>query len=112
MIALVTGATGFIGQRLTAQLLGQGFSTRILTRGRHPLPERYCKILFYGDSKGEVEMLIPFVDGVDVLYRCAGEIRDQVKMYSVYATVCRFSEDWIMSNSIRGNTTGTDCVRW
>ena len=81
MIAAVTGATGFIGQRLVARLLeGGAFSeVRILTR--RPRPSERARV-FVGDLvTGALE---PLLDGVDVIFHCAGELRDEARMRSVH----------------------------
>lgn len=84
MLVGITGGTGFIGRVLILRHLALGDTVRLLSR-RSPydmaLPDSVH--MFHGDLTGPVEVLIPFVDGVDVLYHCAGEIKDQTKMYSV-----------------------------
>lgn len=47
-----------------------------------PKPVKYYK----GDLTEKSSELINFVDGVDILYHCAGEIRDQGKMHAVHVT--------------------------
>lgn len=37
-------------------------------------------IAFQGDLNAQAEVLTPFIDGVDVLYHCAAELRDEAKM--------------------------------
>lgn len=80
----ITGGTGFIGKTLVLGHLAAGDTVRLLSRRsiyNMALPDSVQ--VFHGDLTGPAEFLIPFVDGVDVLYHCAGEIKDQTKMYSV-----------------------------
>jgi nucleoside-diphosphate-sugar epimerase len=78
MIALVTGTTGFIGQHLVAQLLLQGFSVCILTRGTYPLPETLAQQveIVYGDLIDKISIL-KSVSGWDIVFHLAGELNNQ-----------------------------------
>jgi nucleoside-diphosphate-sugar epimerase len=82
MIVAVTGGTGFIGSAVVRAHLAQGDRVRILTRraGVHPWPGvRYVN----GDlARGDVPS--DFVDGVDVLYHCAGELREEGRMRALH----------------------------
>jgi len=74
---LVTGATGFIGQHLTRELLAHGESVRILTRGRSvggTVDERVEIVI--GDITDK-ETLWPATEDVDCIYHLAGEIRER-----------------------------------
>jgi nucleoside-diphosphate-sugar epimerase len=66
MIAAVTGATGFIGRALVARLRREPAirEVRILSR-RHGF---------------DLLKPVPALEGIDVLFHCAGEIRDEAKM--------------------------------
>lgn len=71
MIAAVTGGTGFIGSALVAALRRGGFSeVRVLSRR----------------SGGDLlkDDLHPFVDGADVLFHCAGELRREEAMRALH----------------------------
>lgn len=85
MIIGITGGTGFIGKYLALRHVEEGDSVRILSRRsghNQDLPKSIT--YFRGDlTKGVNADLIKFADGVDVLYHCAAEIRDQSKMDSV-----------------------------
>lgn len=84
MLVGITGGTGFIGKALVLRHLAAGDTVRLLSRRSiydTALPNSVQ--VFHGDLTGPVKLLIHFVDGVDVLYHCAGEIKDQTKMYSV-----------------------------
>lgn len=61
---LVTGATGFVGQRLVPHLVGQGFDVRAMTRN----PDRYAggdEAVVHGDVD-DPATLTDALDGVDV----------------------------------------------
>lgn len=86
MIVSITGGTGFIGRKLVLRHLAQGDSVRVLTRrnnvdGAPELPSaaQLCR----GDLLRGNDVLSAFVEGADVLYHCAAEIRDEPRMLAV-----------------------------
>lgn len=85
MDVAITGGTGFIGRRLVSHLLARGDRIKLLTRCPAAilgLPDSV--MLFEGDlTSGDVD-LRPFVTDVDVLFHCAGEIRDPMRMHAVH----------------------------
>lgn len=84
MIVAITGGTGFIGRKLVARHLARGDTVRVLTR--RPWHEAALPAgveAFVGDLAHYAE-LHPFVDQADVLYHCAGEIRDPARMEAVH----------------------------
>lgn len=86
MLVGITGATGFIGKALACEHVKRGDQVRILSRKDQSL-KNYDKIIFYlGDLTESSNHLIPFVEGVDVLYHCAGEIRNKDSMFDVHVT--------------------------
>jgi nucleoside-diphosphate-sugar epimerase len=85
MKVAITGGTGFVGRRLAHRHLAMGDAVRVLTRrpkGALSIPEGVQ--LFQGDLSVDAGALPAFVDGVDVLYHCAGEIRDEARMHSTH----------------------------
>ncbi len=80
MIVAITGGTGFIGRKLMQHHLAQGDEVRVLSR--RATAETGVK-LYRGDLSSDTE-LQSFVDGVDILYHCAGEIRDAARMQAVH----------------------------
>jgi len=70
--ACVTGGAGFIGRILAENLLKSGVSTRLLTRRKAGRKERYS--YFEGDLTDENSSLKGLMDGVDVVFHCAGEV--------------------------------------
>jgi nucleoside-diphosphate-sugar epimerase len=84
MIVAITGGTGFIGRRLVLHYLAQGSEVRVLTRRSlisTGLPDSVR--IFHGGLTDSAS-LDPFLDGVDILFHCAGEIRDETKMKEVH----------------------------
>jgi nucleoside-diphosphate-sugar epimerase len=81
MIAAVTGGTGFIGRALVQRLLSSHrFSeVRVLTRGRPVLAgvRVYCADLVRDPLEG-------FVRGADVVFHCAGEVREKSVMRKLH----------------------------
>jgi nucleoside-diphosphate-sugar epimerase len=85
MIVAITGGTGFIGRRLVRRHLGLGDEVRVLTRRPRPDAGLDGAVqAFSADLTDESAELRPFVDGADVLYHCAGEIRDENRMHSLH----------------------------
>ena len=67
---LVTGATGYIGARLTPRLLDEGHQVRALARDPAKLadvPWRQQAEVARGDL-GDVDSLVAAFDGIDVVY--------------------------------------------
>jgi len=89
MVVGITGASGYIGSALFERHLASGDEVRILTRAgtglrtiaQRPVPEQVTAIC--GDLADPDDNLTRFADGLDVLYHCAGEVRDQVRMPAV-----------------------------
>lgn len=85
MLIAITGATGFIGRKLVMKHLSQGDQVRVLSRrspGESGLPDHvewHC-----GDLVRNEYDLQLFIDQADVLYHCAGEIRDVTRMATLH----------------------------
>jgi nucleoside-diphosphate-sugar epimerase len=84
MIIAITGGTGFIGKKLVLCHLARGDAVRVLTRrasGESGLPAntQHC----HGDLTKSAD-LRPFVEGADVVYHCAGEVRNTELMQMVH----------------------------
>lgn len=82
MVVGVTGGSGFIGSALVRRHVEAGDVVRCLTRrpGR-PVPPGAQTI--QADLCAPDERLVRFVDGLDVLYHCAGELTDAGRMQAV-----------------------------
>jgi nucleoside-diphosphate-sugar epimerase len=78
----VTGASGFIGKILCDELMLQKHEISILTRKDVP-PITGVNVV-KGDLISDSANLQVFVDGVDVVCHCAGEIKDETLMERVH----------------------------
>ena len=81
MLVAVTGASGFIGKRLVTVLLGKGHKVRILSRSNRCMENVEC---FSGDLINPDIQLDTFLDDVDILFHCAGEVVDESQMKSIH----------------------------
>ena len=81
MIAAVTGGTGFVGRRLVEHLLASGtFSeVRVLTRSANAVPGAR---MLQGDLT--TVPLGPLVEGVDLVFHCAAELRNEATMRGLH----------------------------
>lgn len=89
MIVAITGGTGFIGRKLVLRHLERGDEVRVLSRNSPSeagLPDSVN--WFRGDLSGASD-LQAFADGADMLYHCAGEIRDEPRMVGVHVVGTR-----------------------
>ena len=75
MIVAVTGGTGFVGSAIVARHRAAGDEVRLLSRTAPP---------YRGDLVDPAVDLSAFLDGVDVLYHCAGEVRDPSRMHELH----------------------------
>lgn len=109
MIISLTGGTGFIGKRLIARHRSAGDTIRLLTRRPADDVESGEAVrLFHGDLGDRAVALRAFVEGADVLYHCAGEIRDPARMHAVHVdgtrrlleAACRTLGRWVQLSSV------------
>lgn len=84
MIVSITGGTGFIGRKLVMRHLDQGDSVRVLSRRSYSEIEMPDSVKLYRGDLSEPSNLLSFVNGADVLYHCAGEVRDVSRMRPVH----------------------------
>ncbi len=85
MIVAITGGTGFIGSGLVLRHLAMGDTVRLLSRqSKVKLGGTEIPVSHQGDLTNENFDFSPFVDGVDVLYHCAGEIVNPSHMRSLH----------------------------
>lgn len=85
-MALVTGATGFIGRRLAEMLVQQGWSVRLLVRdpGRLAASLQPVADTVTGDLR-EADVAARAVRGVDVIFHCAANVSTWDTFESYYA---------------------------
>lgn len=80
----ITGATGFVGRRLVGLHVARGDNVRVLTRGGAVASDLPAGVARHtGDLLGPSATLRGFANGLDVLYHCAGEARDEARMADV-----------------------------
>lgn len=85
MIISITGATGFIAKALTLKHLQRGDEVRVFSRRKREIldvPEAVQ--VFNGDLTVGGESLNQFVENADILYHCAGEIRNNDLMRKLH----------------------------
>lgn len=81
MIIGITGATGLIGRCLSSAYLDKEDEVRMLSR--NPTKNDGCN-WFQGDLVDNTVDLNPFLDGVDILYHCAGELENESQMEELH----------------------------
>ena len=86
MQVAITGGRGFIGSILVKHHLQHGDDVRILTRkvGYQPDDSSTQLEIYHADLTKQSKVLNDFVDGVDVLYHCAGESNNEDLMYQTH----------------------------
>ncbi|MEB2625107.1 NAD-dependent epimerase/dehydratase family protein [Pseudomonas sp. YuFO8] len=90
MKVLVLGANGFIGSRLVDRLLEEGHQVRILTRTQGKVSNKNTEA-FVGDLKDQNLDFVALLDGCEVIFNCAGEIRNENLMHELHvASTQRF----------------------
>jgi len=78
----ITGGSGFIGELLAEKHLESGDQVRILTR--HAPTKLGNSQYFFGDLTDPKVDLSEFVENVDILYHCAGELSNKSLMQSLH----------------------------
>lgn len=90
MKVLVLGANGFIGSKLVDRLIEDGHQVRILTRTQGKVTNENTEA-FVGDLKDHDLDIIALLDGCEVIFNCAGEIRNENLMHELHvASTQRF----------------------
>jgi len=82
MKVAITGGSGFLGRRLAAVHRQRGDEVRLLSRSSKDGQGDGGR-WFQGDLSADGDFRA-FVDGVDVLYHCAGELRDESRMEALH----------------------------
>lgn len=85
MLVAITGGTGFIGRKLAARLVEQGDTVRLLTR-RSTVPEKSALVEVHKCDlvAATISELSSMLEGVDVLYHCAGQLVDTASMQRLH----------------------------
>jgi nucleoside-diphosphate-sugar epimerase len=80
----ISGATGFIGEKLVERYIASGDSVRIISRRKYTEINNIDKVKLYNhDITKDDASLSDFFSGIDIFFHCAAEINDQRKMYEV-----------------------------
>ena len=82
MIIAITGGSGFIGKLLVEQYLQTNHQVRLLSR--RPLPKNNRYTSYIGDLTDPNIDLSGFLDGVDIIYHCAGEVINEALMNELH----------------------------
>ena len=82
MLVAITGGSGFIGRALVQKHIDKGDQVRVLTRNPRKLPNRVEGVV--GDLSDPHSDLEKFVEGVDLIYHCAGELTDETQMLKLH----------------------------
>lgn len=78
-LACVTGGTGMVGRKIVEHLVAEGYDVRVLTR--KVLTDKPKLSYIVGDLSDR-EVLSRFLDGADLVFHCAAELRDVSMMRS------------------------------
>jgi len=82
MIIAITGGSGFIGRELVKHYLQTSHQVRILSRKNLQNNNKF--ISFIGDLTDPNVNLSEFLDSVDILYHCAGEVVNEQLMNELH----------------------------
>jgi len=82
MVVGITGASGFVGSALMRRHIDAGDVVRCLSRRSKAVSQSGVQVI-EGNLEKPDNALARFADGLDVLYHCAGEVRDVHRMQAV-----------------------------
>ena len=82
MLVGITGASGFVGSALVRRHVDAGDVVRCLSRRSKAVSQSGVQVI-EGNLEKPDNALARFADGLDVLYHCAGEVRDVHRMQAV-----------------------------
>ena len=82
MIIAITGGNGFIGKLLVKKYLDKGHQVRLLSRKSVSM-NKNCT-LFIGDLTSSSVDLTNFLENVDILFHCAGELTNESLMVDLH----------------------------
>ena len=81
--AFVTGASGFIGNALVAQLIGEGYGVKVLTRKIDHQFNSQVELV-YGDLISETLNLNRVLLDCDLIFHCAGQLKGDENMRQLH----------------------------
>ncbi len=79
-IACVTGGTGMVGSKIVDLLLKHNYLVRVLTR-QESYKKRFVEIVLGGLDDEKV--LDKFLNNADMVFHCAGELKNESRMWEV-----------------------------
>ena len=83
MLVLLTGGKGFIGSRLLARLCEAGHQVRVVTRSAFKSELDNVEVVIADLTSDDVDYAA-LLSGCDVVFNCAGEIRDEKLMQALH----------------------------
>lgn len=91
MIVAITGGTGFIGKKLVDRLVARGDTVRLLTRRNSAVSQRSSLLEIYECDlmTAGINELSSVLDGVEVFYHCAGQLKDPRTMKALHVDATR-----------------------
>ncbi|MBK7564341.1 MAG: NAD-dependent epimerase/dehydratase family protein [Propionivibrio sp.] len=91
MFVAVTGGTGFIGRELVSRLATRGDRVRVLTRQRGPVFDGLASVEICNCDlvTASLDELSASLEGADVLYHCAGQLKFSAEMRDLHVTGTR-----------------------
>lgn len=107
MQVCVTGANGFIGRRLVDALSNQGHSIRVLTRRPVCLFPDGVQVIM-GDLTSPDCPLDQFLEGCEVVFHCAGEIRDVGAMHLLHVN----GTQWLLQAVLKKSAQTGKKIHW
>lgn len=82
-IICITGGTGYVGRNLIDALIKNQCKIRILTRNKNI--DYYSGVeIFNGDLTDASLQLESFLDGCDIIFNCAAELKNTKKMHATH----------------------------
>lgn len=106
MKVLVLGANGFIGSKLVDRLIEGGHEVKILTRTSGKVL-RVNVEAFVGDLRNPDLDFASLLNGCEIVFNCAGEIRNEALMHELHvASTQRFLE------AIAEQSTDQNNIHW
>lgn len=76
----ITGASGTIGRHIFRKLLDMGYHTRVLTRH---FAHSDCRTEVVTGDICDLNTVKKFLHNAEIVFHCAGELKDQSKMWAV-----------------------------
>ncbi|WGW00523.1 NAD(P)-dependent oxidoreductase [Vibrio sp. YMD68] len=81
---LVTGASGYIGRNLVDRLIELRCQVSIITRNRDSYNHAYKALGLIEFDLSNEHQSVPDLSGFDVIFNCAGELKDPKKMQGLH----------------------------